>query len=621
MSNTVLTKRVKRKTMPTVVGTAENSITTGATLSITLPVGIGAGHTAWFGITHHPDAVVANPAGGTWSTEVSATPSSSASASLTVAKYAVQAGDASAVKNFTLSGTTNQSATIVVLVLADAGDYAVKPMIYTPLGVETQNSRPPRFPSIVCPEGLVVAICGNYSYLSTAAAGAEVATAPTNFTIRNTISRANNALQLPRGTTIMTADAATVTRQHNTYAFSQDGYHVGVIFVVGPVGMRWKASTYIPAGLRNKPTVVYSTSSNAYVKAPEANWGYNSMTPWGEQITIATGSDADSRNFALPGSYAEDICTAAYGTKANYSTRATLGDTMAISRACTFAGLPDTNALFLADLCGNNIISAVDSAQVQTSLANAVRALFRRIRTGNGGLFITSQSGSISYAVGTWTNGTSDGSTGGIYKQSTVPGSVGSLSINNTSGAPASYDVVFHALDSTALSLTGASYAVKVDGVTVATGTTHNEAKATGWGGGADYKFVQKAVAVTIPTGVHTLSWEHTGASGDVLRVDSVQVQSATPPWIIAPTLSRMPDAAYSTYAQLSLVKQAAYSAILQGICNEFTDGKVIYYDPSATGIINGQEAYFASDYVHQKEALMTHYAWEMMQLLQERAA
>ncbi|HWJ07915.1 MAG TPA: hypothetical protein VNS46_00980, partial [Nocardioides sp.] len=602
------------KTSPPFAWSAEASITTGATLGVTLPAGAAAGQTAWFAVVHDGDATVTNPAGGTWSTEVAATPSSSVGADLTLFRYDVQSGDASTTKNFTLAGVTNQSAAVVVVAYTNVGaGYSVKPMIYLPLGTEAQNNRPPRFPSVICgPDDIVVAACATYAYLSTAADGAEVSAAPSNFTIRNTISRANNGLVVPRGVTVMDADGANVVRQHNTYSTAQVCYNVGVIFAISPVGPRSTHSMKVPSTLAGKPVVVYSTSSNAFVRAPEGNWGYNTKTPWGDQIDIALGSSANSRNLALPGSYAEDICTAAYGTKANYSTRATLADPMAISRACTFATLPATDALYLVDQIGNNIISAVDSAQVQASMTNAIRSLLRRIRTANGGVFVTSQNAAITYA-GTWTNGTSDGCTGGIYKQSTVPGSTGSISVNNTTGAPHQWEVVLVGLDGGGLSLTGASFAVKVDGATVATGTTHNQAKATGWGGGADYKFVQMTVPVTIPTGVHTLSWEHTGASGDVLRVDSVQVGSATPPWIVCNTLGRMPADAYTTLPQLSLAKQAAYSTILQNVCAEFTDKRVLFYDPSASGIVNGQTELFASDLVHQREALMTNYAWEIM--------
>lgn len=605
--------KVRPKTAPTYVGSAEASITTGTSLSVTLPAGLTAGQKAYFAIAHAAGAAIATPAGGTWTSLVNAAPTSSSSASLTVYEYTIQSGDSSAAKAFTLSSVTNQSACVVVAIYADVGGFSVKPLTYLPVDVEAQNNRPPRFPSVVCgPDDVVVAIAASYCYLSTAADGAEVSAPPTGFTLRQTMSRANNALVIPRGVSIMDADGANVVRQHNTFTFTQISYFTGVIFALSPVGPRWTHSMKVPSTLAGKPVVVYSTSSNAYVRAPETNWGYNSKTPWGDQIDVALGSSTNSRNFAMTGSYAEDICTAAYGTKANYNTRSTLGDPMTIARACTFASLPATDALYLVDQIGNNIISAVDSAQVQASMTNAIRSLLRRIRTANGGAFVTSQNGSITYA-GTWTNGTSDGCTGGIYKQSTVPGSTGSMSINNVTGAPVEYEVVFVGLDGGGLSLTGASFAVKVDGVTSVTGTTHNQAKATGWGGGADYKFVQMTVPVTIPTGIHTLSWEHTGANGDVLRVDSVQVGSATPPWIVCNTLGRMPADAYTTLPQLSLAKQAAYSTILQNIVNEFTDKRVLFYDPSASGIVNGQTELFASDLVHQREALMTNYAWEIM--------
>lgn len=601
--------RLRPKVAPSYVSSAENSITTGTSLAVTLPGSLTAGWKAIVATVTHSGAGVATPA-GTWVQTVNAE-SSNTNATLRVWEYEIQGGDSGATKTFTLSGTTNQSACIVAAIYQDVGGFSVKPMIYTPLDVETQNSRSPRFPTVLCgPDDVVVAICGNYSYLSTAAAGAEVGTPPDNFTIRQTISRANNGLTLPRGCTIMDADGATVSGQYNDYEHTQDGYNVGVIFALSPVKPRWTHSMYVPTSLQGKPVVVYSTSSNAYVRAPEANSGYNTRTTWGDQIDLACGSSVNSRNFAMPGSYAEDICTGAYGSKSNYNTRATALDPMAISRAITFGGLPSTDIVALLDQIGNNIIGATDSAQVQTSMMNAVRSLIRRVRTGNGGAFITSQNGAITY-TGSWSNGTSDGNTGGIYKQTTTPGDKAEYTINNVTGAPHEWEFVVVGFDSTVA--TGSTYDVHLDGVLYTSGTTHNQCKATGWGGGANYGFVQKTIPILIPTGSHTIRITHTGSSGHVLRNDSIQVGSLTPPVIVCNTLGIMPAAAYTTYPQLSLVKQNAYSDLLEAECASYADGRVLFYDPSASGVVNGQDAYFASDDVHQGETLMTNYAWEIV--------
>lgn len=609
--------RLRPKTPVGFIAAGSASITTGASLSVTLPAGLTAGQKAYFGVTTIDSAAVTPPGSGTWTLLVTA-PTNSNQATLRVYEYTIQSGDSSAVKTFTLSATTNQSACVVVAIYEPHGGFGTKPLVYTPINVETQNSRPNRLPSVVGgPDDRVVAFCANYSYLSTAATGAEVATPPSDFTVRATVSRANNGLTLPRGCSVMDADGADVIRQYNEYEFNQDGYSVGVIFSLAPDKPSWKKSMYVPPSLRNKACVIYSTSSAAYVRRPEANWGYNSRTPWGLQIDVALGSSANSRNFAMPGSYAEDICTGAYGTKNNYNTQAAALDPLAIVRAITFGSLPTTDVFACLDQIGNNIISATDSAQVQTSMMNAVRSLIRRVRTGNGGAFITSQHAAITY-TGTWTNGTSDGSTGGIFKQTTVPGSKGSFAVNNATGKPHEWEFVVHALDSGALGVTGSTYRVLLDGVEYATGTTHNEAKATGWGGGADYKYVQKVLPILIPTGAHTIEIEHTGSNGHVLRVDSIQVGSVTPPWIVCNTLGQMPAAAYSTYPELSEVKQDAYSALLAAECATYADGRVLFYDPSASGIVTGQSDFFASDYVHQSEPLMSNYAWEIIQMLHE---
>lgn len=621
---TAVPTKVRPKTQVGFVGTAEASITTGASIGVVMPAGLSAGQDAYFLFGHDPGATITQPSdGGTWTTEVS-TPTSAPTTSMTVKKYTVQSGDSGVTKTFTISGVTNKSVVAAMVVYPANGGYSVKPTIYVPADVETQNSRPARIPTFIGgPDDLVVAMIVNYSYLSTAASGAEIdpATIPANFTLRNTISRADNALVYPRGATIIDADGGNVNRQVNEFEFVQDGYYATVMFALAPQNPRWKTRNYVPPGLRNKPVIAYTTSSNAYVKKPETNWGYNTKNPWGDRIDLAVGQSANSRNYALPGSKAEDICAALFGTR-SYSTRATLADPMAISRACTFTALPDNNGIYLLDLAGNNIISSSDSQQVRDSLTNSIRSIVRKIRTGNGGVSITSQNAGITY-TGTWTNGTSDGSSGGVYKQTTVPGSKASMSVNNTTGKDWPWEIVLQGLDSAAMSAVGSTFNVKVDGVSVYSGTTHNQAVASAWGGGGDYKYVQMVIPIIIPTGVHTLEWEHTGANGDVLRVDSVHVASATnpPPLIYNVTLARMPDAAYTTYPALSLAKQTEYSAIIKSVCDEFADGRVIYYDPSASGIVTGQTSLFASDHVHQADALHANFSWEMIQMLQERFA
>lgn len=605
----VATTKARAKTAVSYVGSAKNSGTTGASATVTLPAGLSNGDFAVYSVTAHGTATVAPP-GST--TLIGSTESTSTSVTLYAYTATVNAADSSTVKTFTLSGTTNQSWVVVVSVYRNVGGYATLPIVHKPHGNEPLNNRPPRFSSVYCSsDSMVVACVGSYPTLSTAANAALMDTPPTGYTVRQTESKANNALQIPRGGSII--DSAGTTLAHNTFTFLQISHYAAVLMVLSPVSPRWAYSDKIPSTLASKPVVVYSTSSSAYVKQPESNWGYLTKNPWGERIMSAMGSSANSRNYSMPGSKAADICTAVFGT-ASYSTRAVSGEEMAISRAVTWASLPAVDALYLTDLIGNDTIAAVDSSQTQAGVVHACRSIFRRLRSS---AFITSQNGSITYG-GTWSNGTSTGTTGGIYKQTTTPGSTLSYTMNNATGAPYPWDFVLVGFGS---GTTGSTYTVKLDGVTYTTGTTNAQMTDSGWGGGNDYKFVQMTIPVTIPTGSHTVVIEHTGTSGHVLRVDSIQVQATTPPWIVTNTLGIMPTDAYTTYPELNLTKQNAYNALLQSVCDEFADGRVFLYNPSASGIVNGETQWFASDYVHQTEMYHAHYSREILRKLQERVA
>lgn len=594
------------------VGAASNSATTGATASVTLPT-VQNGDTAMFGVTTISTAVVATPAGCTlWAT----IESTSSGATLRVYSKALTAAESGTAINFTLSTTTNQSWCVVVSVYRAVGGFSTIPLVHQPHSTEPLNNRPPRFPSVYCgPDDMVVGFAGNIPVVSTAPAGAEMDVAPTGYTIRATVSRASNALNTPRGCTVVDAPGGTAP-QHATFSFTQYSNSCDVIMVLCPATPRWAQIEKVPSTLVGRPGVVYSTSSSAYVKQPEANWGYLTQNPWGERIMGMLGGSANGRNMAMPGSAAEDICAAVHGTR-NYSTRAVNGEVKSIVRAPTWNALPDTNALYVLDVAGNNVVSGVDSAKAQAGVTNAVRSIVRRIRCANGGAFVTSQNAGLVYA-GTWTNGSSDGGTGGIFKQTTVPGSTMTYNVNNITGQAHPWDIVLIGWDG-AEGTTGSTFTIKLDGVTVYTGTTNDQMRASGWGGGANYKYVQQVIPTVIPTGAHSLVLEHTGSSGHVLRVDAVQVPSLTPVWILNTVLPILPAAAYTTYPQLSLAKQATYAGLVQSVCNEFADGRVVFYDPSASGLLLPNSDYFASDDVHQTEMGHAHYAHEGMAYLLQR--
>lgn len=593
-------KRPPAKVTPTRTGSTINGQASGTSLAVTVPVTAGTGDIAYFALVVTDTTTVTTPGGVVLLASYSFDGNGN---KLVLYIATLAAGSGGVVINFPLS--TNNAAVGGCITFAGAGGYSVVPQVYYSTSTEAANNRPPRFPSAVAgPKDLMFGIAATGAYASLAANAPLMTAAPAGMTIRQAQAVQNNTLTLGRGLAFV--DGPGHALQSETYTTTQAVHSVAVMMVLSPVAPRWSEIERKPPSLGNI-VHVYGSSSSAFVKRPEVNWGYCTRTPWGKRVQSLFGGGGASVNYSMPGARSADVCTFIYGT-ASRSTEAVAGDPLAVARTGTWNPASTASAV-LIDGWGNDILALGGSAQALTGAENSADAIARLIRCGTA----ISHGDAAVVKTGTWTAPASNGLMFGACAQTTVPGSRWTLTVTDKP----TVDLVLVGGDNTALGNTGSTFRVLLDGVQIATGTTHNQMKETNYGAGTNYRFAQMCVPVTgIPAGTHTIAVEHTGSSGHILQVNGALIPKATPPVVVLVCLHRN-TTAESTYGY-SWTDQQAYHARLHTVASRFPDGRVIVYDPNASGRWD-QSTMVVSDFVHQNELGHALYAYEITRALNER--
>lgn len=601
-------RKAKPKTAVSFVGSAEVELASGASITLVVPAATQGQDVMYVGITANSSATVTPPAGFSLVRRLeNGTGWLHVFAAIAAGSVGVSSSDAGANKTFT-QAPTGQSACGVIGVYRNVGGYSSVPRYYQSTSAELGGGSPPRFTSAwTGPNDYVVCIGSSFAQ-NTNALGATMDVVPSGFTLRQATSKAVNALIFPKGVGLCDAPATGLPALWDWDTTNPCVYNA-VSLVLSPASPRLADIEKMPSTLAGKPVIHYGTSSGCYQRKPAGEFGYNTDHPWSHRIfEVHNGAhDTDSRNFAMPGARAIDICVYLHGTKTQ-STKAPNLDALAVTQAGTYNTVPDRDALILLDLIGNDFITTTQSAQQRLSVQNALYAILRRIRYGT--LKFASDVG-ITYGGGTWNTATTTAYTNGAGRQTTVPGAYLEFSVTDVP----ELDIVLIGGDNTALGNTGSTFDIKVDGVTVKSGTTHNQAKATGYRD--DWKLCQNAHTIYPGAGTHTIRLQHTGSSGHALVFDSWQAPSATPPWVVLNALGTMSAATQSTWG-FTQTTQDEYRQYLYDVAALFPDGRVMVYDPAASGRWS-HTTHLCADGVHQNEIGHTHYAHEIVRMLNER--
>lgn len=623
---------VRRRPTPTRPSLRAKAKATSNTTTASVVIPSSAVPDVDFGIlsiaTHSDVSITAAPAG--W-TKIYDTADDPYCAILTVQVYAqlriytktIATGDPGASISFTLSAAGATS--VFCDVYKDTSGIGTPPRAYCAVvGNEVSLSKPKNVSTIHCePNDLVVGISSCKQAVSTALTASTLTTAPTGYTIQETSSYQRAVLQQTCGLALYDGVPNTPSEDKTVWE-NQNAAVVNCIFSLKPVGTINKAGgEYGPPSLAGQPCWFYGNSYMTYLARPASvndPWRCT-FWPWHRRVKQVLASSGGN-NFGVGGACAEDVCSFAFGTGTNRTqgNSADSGDVVNVVQAGTWmAQSPRAGVVFL-DLMPNNYIGELTpNSQVRDGAKLAAEALIRLLRADT---LFNDDHASVAYA-GTWTTPTSTGYAGGAAKQTTVPGSKATITTSATA-----IDLVLIAQDDAIAGAAGSTYSITVDGGTPITGTVSNRMKATGGVGTApNYGFVQMTVPLELGVGSHTIEVEHTGTSGQILRFDGYMTRAATPPWIVCNLSPLWPDAQY--VSNIVLATQELYDQYVKDIAALFTDGRVMWYDPKASGIwvrdtyktsgVHGAGGAFISDQLHHNDVGAQHYAREILRLLTER--
>lgn len=596
---------VKKRPVPTPPSfraQATGSVNSGTSVSVVIPATAVIGDMAIFNVSSAQNSPVATPAG---LTPVGRTIQPNTSVpEMWVYTRRIVAGDPGKTITFTFTGNV-ASWSVACLVYANCGGVSVYPEFNT----NYSGSTPPPVHTLpTCwagPYDTVLALFGGWPQASLSSTAANPAT-PSGWTLRSSVVAQNGALTSPRSNFVF--ERASFPMAEQTVTTNQQSFVATATLALHPVDGSWADKERVPSSLANAIVHAYGCS---YLTVVQGDPGTVHITDaiYYKRIRRAMGQHASSVNMGIGGTLAPDAATFAYGS-ASRSTQAAPTDTAVVNQAGTFTAKA-TPKLVLTDLLINDIINDGAAPAARRKGAEiAMEALFRLIRSAS-----VKQPGDASVALtGSWATTGSDGCSGGSFISATAPGA----KVTITTTEP-SIDVVVLGQDDTATGATGAAFTVTVDGTVVYTGTTSNAMKATGQAG--NYGFCQWAIPVhDMGPGTHTVVLTHTGSAGQRLSFDCYLVPSSSPPWIVTCKGPELPAAAAGKFQApyLNPGVREAYNAIADTVAARFPDGRVITYDPGASGRWDTAKA-FGSDALHKSAWGHSHYTHEILRLLCER--
>lgn len=517
-------------------------------------------------------------------------------------------GDLGLALTFTFGGSNGICGGMMAF--ANTSGFGINPTFNQNDQPDAINGHNPWAASVVPgPNDLYVGFATSIPTLTTGASAALLTTPPSGCTTQFNVSALGSSGSAGLCPAASGWTGPTHALRNETLTYGSAMYCTSVSFTLAPVGPHTVEEDQPPFERIGLPVYNYSNSSGSTVtySSSDTTRGFNTNRPWPERVMGSCGAVNINNNMALGGAKSADICVFAYGTMTHNTVRTGTNDAGGgLTLAGTQTALTNRlNALYTCDLSGNDWLGSTGT----TGLKNAANALFRLIRaTTVNGIGAGGQT-----ADGTWSTVSSAAYLGGSASKTTTPG--GKITIPVTDKP--TIDIVLTAQDGTAQSITGATYNIKVDGVSVATGTTHNEMTATGVYG--NYKHCQKVVTVTgIAAGSHTVTVEHSGSSGDVLVYQGHMFPAVTPPWVVANLTWKLPSAGLTTWG-VTDANRLIYNQAIRDVAATFTDGRVIVYDPDASGKWDTSVHVSAGDSTHQSEQGHALIAHEIIRLLNER--
>lgn len=333
-----------------------------------------------------------------------------------------------------------------------------------------------------------------------------------------------------------------------------------------------------------------------------AAWTINASLSYFDRLLNRLNSPFPQHgNWGIPGTLAGDMCTYMFGNwLATVQWGNKRGDTRNPNISGTWVQNADaslgTNGIVILECVRNDagldgvVASGGTTAKSRAGFKNALDAMIRCIRSKSR-VENTTAAGWVESGV--WTNSSGFAScSGSTVSYTTAAGAKRTITITGDC------DLILLGLDDSALSVVGAAYRVKIDGVVFATGTTSDQHRKTGFSSplaaGGNYGFCQMAVPIRgLAPGSHSLEIEHIGSNGQYLYLDCILYPrdntAYPPPTIIVPKNPNFTTLGYAQYTALGGVGAGTdvddiYDGIIDTVLAAFPDDEVIAWDPKDHG-------------------------------------
>lgn len=565
---------------------------------------------------------------------------------LSVYTKRLEAGDPGSTRNFKATGTGSEVLIACVGTYSGVSHIACLPRGTTYYGGSYFGKTPYLTSMSMGKDNLLVGLFSARAALNLHEDNGKISSLDSNYTIRENESLRLNGLSPAVGLTL--ADAPT----HGWLEETTVGHRITgditwtnvMLELAGPDSKGWFENERWPQSLQGKPVYIYGTSNTCMCTRltglgaypDEGKW--TTQNSWPDWIRQVGDPDNLGNHMGIGGTHVSDNVTYAFGSNVNM-TRAmkqdiggifdgAFSDVASIYQAGTWMAQTnrDMGGIVFLDIFGNDILwEETPTSQVRDGVAWGAETMVRLLRSK----YVRGCDYTGTSTSGTWNNSTGSPANGfhdNKALRTTQPGATVTITTNEPH---IDLLVIGRDCDNDNDIQDGAPFSISVDGVVVHTDTTHNRLRL-----GASstltpsYNFAQMAIPLEMGPGSHTVVLTHTGVGTEALYYQGYLVPKtvdAEIPWIVLMGMQWIHTDGIAGQAALP-----HYIPIMESIAAKFPDGKVLVYDPNASGQWGtgdfsrdygptGSGGAFTVDMIHMNNIGHAFFAIDLMRFLNER--
>lgn len=573
-------------------------------LNVTIPASAQVGDLAIFFCAFYSPETVNTPAGLTkiydtheWTKSTNAA-GNSTQAGLYVYTRWIESGDASSSFGFTGTGGGTRTMCAGVIVYSGVERIATHPMGTTkPVG--SWATKLTAIPAMSTgPDNVLV---GGFTTRSAANFNADngiISSLDPDYTVRENQSDRDGILADSTGLVIFDGPVHGLVEEVDV-SFREDSvvsWSCVMLELSGANAPLWTENERVPKSLQGKPFYCYGTSNTCMITRYDVDGGdfypdepkWTTQNSWPDWLQKIIDPNYLGNHMGVGGTNACDNVTFAFGSDVA-PTRAASADLLwtdvcQINQVGTWKNQTnrDMGGLVMLDIFGNDILyEASPTAQVRDGVQIAADTMCRLLRSKH----IRPYNYTGTTTSGPWVANNGPATSGALDSGTAYRSTQIGDTITIVTSEP-HIDLLIMARDeANDPDIQGAAnYSVKVDGVTVATGTTSNRLRLGNSAIYNSYHMCQMAIPLDLGGGSHTIVLTNEGPHPNSLWYQGYLVPKtvdAEIPWIVLMGMQKVAPPLDTNGAQAGM---AAYLPIMQSVADQFPDGKVLVYDPMASG-------------------------------------